>query len=174
FSTYASWWIKHAIRNGIRQTREIVHIPAKFRDLSARWQREATRQQTASGIPMTPQEIAAAMSVSQATECKVRRSLAQHFSGCTPSLPVAAEHALPDTRELAPDGRLMQREEEVNEWLWWEMGGIIMDLSVCRLACEATPCRDQCRGRNRSVLRRRCVPRLTSMNRRRHEGSGWT
>ncbi len=111
FSTYASWWIKHAIRNGIRQTREIVHIPAKFRDLSARWQREATRQQTASGIPMTPQEIAAAMSVSQATECKVRRSLAQHFSGCTPSLPVAAEHALPDTRELAPDGRLMQREE---------------------------------------------------------------
>lgn len=111
FSTYASWWIKHAIRRGIRQTKEIVHIPAQFRDLSARCQREATRQQIASGIPMTPQEVAAAMSVSQATECKVRRTLSQHFGGCTPSLPEAAEHALPDTRELAPDGRMMRREE---------------------------------------------------------------
>lgn len=111
FSTYGSWWIKHAIRRGIRMSRETVHVPAQVQDLSARLQREAGRQQAISGTSMNSQEILATMSVSTATKTAVRRALSHHLSNARASLPTVTEQSLPDTRELSPDGRLLYRED---------------------------------------------------------------
>ncbi len=54
------------------------------------------------------------------------------------------------------------------------VGGIIMDLSSWCLACEASPCRDLCRGGNRCVLRRRVSlvsPRRTGVGMRARAGT---
>lgn len=111
FSTYGSWWIKHAIRRGIRQSREIVHIPAQVQELSARLHREAARHQTISGNSMSAQEMSAMADDSLATKATLRRALSRHPGNGQSSLAAAKEHALPDTRELAPDGRILHRED---------------------------------------------------------------
>ncbi|MBY0112936.1 MAG: sigma-70 family RNA polymerase sigma factor [Phycisphaerales bacterium] len=111
FSTYGSWWIKQAIRRGIRTSREIVHVPNQIQDVSARLQRESARHEAATGISMNPQEILAMMSVTSATTTTVRRALSHHLSNSRASASSVGEQSLPDTRELSPDGRMLRREQ---------------------------------------------------------------
>lgn len=111
FSTYASWWIKHAIRRGIRQNREIVHIPAQVQDAAARLQRESARQEVTSGVSMNTQEVLATISVNGATKTAARRALSHQGSSPQGPLATVSEQSLPDTRELSPDSQILHRED---------------------------------------------------------------
>jgi RNA polymerase primary sigma factor len=61
FSTYASWWIKQAIRRAINSKVKNVRVPAYMADIVSRWRRVS--KELAQGLERdaTPAEIAEAM-----------------------------------------------------------------------------------------------------------------
>jgi RNA polymerase primary sigma factor len=61
FSTYASWWIKQAIKRALINATQPIHIPAYMVELIAKW-KDASRQLEAKlGHPPSLQQLAEAM-----------------------------------------------------------------------------------------------------------------
>jgi len=61
FSTYASWWIKQAIKRALINSVQPIHIPAYMVELLAKWRRATARLQDELGRPPTQEEIALAL-----------------------------------------------------------------------------------------------------------------
>ena len=58
FSTYASWWIKQAIKRTLINAVQPIHIPAYMVDLIARWKEASRRLEEKFGRQATTQELA--------------------------------------------------------------------------------------------------------------------
>lgn len=58
FSTYASWWIKQAIKRTLINAVQPIHIPAYMVDLIARWKEASRRLEEKLGRQPTTQELA--------------------------------------------------------------------------------------------------------------------
>jgi len=58
FSTYASWWIKQAIKRTLINAVQPIHIPAYMVDLIARWKEASRRLEEKLGRQATTQELA--------------------------------------------------------------------------------------------------------------------
>ena len=58
FSTYASWWIKQAIKRTLINAVQPIHIPAYMVDLIARWKEASRRLEERLGRQATTQELA--------------------------------------------------------------------------------------------------------------------
>ncbi|MBA4027542.1 MAG: RNA polymerase subunit sigma [Planctomyces sp.] len=58
FSTYASWWIKQAIKRALINAVQPIHVPAYMVELIARWKQAARRLEASLGRPPTLQEMA--------------------------------------------------------------------------------------------------------------------
>ena len=106
FSTYASWWIKQAIKKALINTVQPVHIPAYMVDMINRWKLATRELQESLGRAPTLAELAERM---QMPERKVRiiRRAVRAFSAPTQS-PAAADgtmlsEMLPDDRTPPPD-----------------------------------------------------------------------
>ncbi len=63
FSTYASWWIKQAIKRSLINAAQPVHIPAYMVELVAQWKRTCRHFEETHGRQPTMQELADAMDV---------------------------------------------------------------------------------------------------------------
>jgi RNA polymerase primary sigma factor len=63
FSTYASWWIKQAIRRAMLNSLQPVRVPAYMMDLVARWKRTGRELEERLGRTPTLAELAEAMQV---------------------------------------------------------------------------------------------------------------
>ena len=61
FSTYASWWIKQAIKRALINAVQPIHIPAYMVELIARWKRTTRDLEDTLGRPPTMTELAEAM-----------------------------------------------------------------------------------------------------------------
>ncbi|MCC6661737.1 MAG: sigma-70 family RNA polymerase sigma factor [Phycisphaerales bacterium] len=61
FSTYASWWIKQAIKRALINATQPIHVPAYMVELIARWKEASRRLEAQLGIPPTLQQLADAM-----------------------------------------------------------------------------------------------------------------
>jgi RNA polymerase primary sigma factor len=61
FSTYASFWIKQAIRRGLINTAKTVRIPAYMVNLLTKWRRAMAKLQEDLGRPPTQEEVAASL-----------------------------------------------------------------------------------------------------------------
>ncbi len=59
FSTYATWWIRHAITRGIANTGRTIRLPVHAGDTLARLQKARTRLELKYGRPATMTELAA-------------------------------------------------------------------------------------------------------------------
>jgi RNA polymerase primary sigma factor len=55
FSTYASWWIKQAIKRTLVNALQPIHIPAYMVELVARWKEASRRMEDELGRPPTTQ-----------------------------------------------------------------------------------------------------------------------
>lgn len=64
FSTYAIWWIRHAIVRALANQARIIRLPVHVERLLARYAREQQRLTQDLGRPPTAEEIAAAMGTS--------------------------------------------------------------------------------------------------------------
>jgi RNA polymerase primary sigma factor len=114
FSTYATWWIKQAIRRALVNTVRTVRVPAYMVELIARW--KAVQQdlhQTTGRFP-TQEEIADALDLGDDNERLVKRALrASQLSTRSLSHDDADQIAdsLEDERARRPDEELFDAYE---------------------------------------------------------------
>jgi len=57
FSTYASWWIKQAIKRALIGAGQPVHIPAYMADEISRWRRKSAELERRKGRPPAAEEV---------------------------------------------------------------------------------------------------------------------
>lgn len=61
FSTYASWWIKQAIKRALINAVQPIHVPAYMVELIARWKQASQKLERALGRPPSLPELAEEM-----------------------------------------------------------------------------------------------------------------
>jgi RNA polymerase primary sigma factor len=61
FSTYASWWIKQAIKRALINATQPIHVPAYMVELIAKWKQAFRHLEAELGYPPSLQELAAEM-----------------------------------------------------------------------------------------------------------------
>lgn len=116
FSTYASWWIKQAIKRTLINAVQPIHIPAYMVELIARWKETTRRLADEMGRQPTMEELAEAMEVTPKKLQIIRRAL----KACsTPTqAPLAEDGEIMDIGDVfedyrleAPDVSMAQTEE---------------------------------------------------------------
>ena len=116
FSTYASWWIKQAIKRTLINAVQPIHIPAYMVDLIARWKQTTRRMEEELGRQPTMQELADEMGLPLKKLLIVRRAVKAYHA---PSQAPAKEDGeaadlgdiFEDTRQQAPERNVEQRED---------------------------------------------------------------
>lgn len=78
FSTYASWWIKQAIKRSLMNARQPIHIPAYMLELITRWKAMEMELAERYGRPPTPVELAKEMGLSRSQLNYLRRAVRAH------------------------------------------------------------------------------------------------
>ncbi len=116
FSTYASWWIKQAIKRTLINAVQPIHIPAYMVELIARWKQIVRKQEDELGRTPTMQEIATAMMVTPKKLQIIRRAMkAYHSSSQAPAgedgETLDFADLFQDYRSEAPMEALEQNEE---------------------------------------------------------------
>jgi RNA polymerase primary sigma factor len=116
FSTYASWWIKQAIKRTLINAVQPIHIPAYMVELIAKWKEAMRRLEDELGRTPTSQELAQAMDIPAKKLNIIRRAMKAFHSA--PQAPAnedgqSMEFAdlFQDFRTEAPDETLAQTEE---------------------------------------------------------------
>ncbi|MAE62010.1 MAG: RNA polymerase subunit sigma [Planctomycetaceae bacterium] len=116
FSTYASWWIKQAIKRALINAGQPIHIPAYMVELIARWKRAGRELEGKLGRPATIEELAEAMEMPPHKLRYVRRAVRAHQRPTQMSQHVGAEDMtlgdlLPDENTPAPHDALLAEDE---------------------------------------------------------------
>jgi RNA polymerase primary sigma factor len=114
FSTYASFWIKQAIKRAIVNTGRPIRIPAYMNELLAKWRRASSRLQDELGRPPTEEEVAGDLNLRPKKLRIIKKALGIFNSmPVTGSLlgerPVAEGHL--DPRNCPPDTVLAHAED---------------------------------------------------------------
>ncbi len=102
FSTYASWWIRQAIKRSLISAVKPVDIPAYMVDMINKWRRAAARLECERGRRPTQTEIARAMGLSRKKVDVIARA-ARAFSSPFQAVSDDAEWSLSEM--LADEGR---------------------------------------------------------------------
>src|SRR5207237_3872371 len=84
FSTYASWWIKQAIKRALINTVQPVHIPAYMVEMIARWKQAQREFHEQHGRTPSIQELAEHMKMPERKVRIIRRAV-RAFSAPTQS-----------------------------------------------------------------------------------------
>lgn len=116
FSTYASWWIKQAIKRTLINAVQPIHIPAYMVELIARWKQTNRKLEERLGRQATIHELAAEMGLPVKKLLIVRRAVKAYHA---PSQAPAKEDGegadlgdlFEDTRTAAPE-RDVERKED--------------------------------------------------------------
>jgi len=116
FSTYASWWIKQAIKRTLINAVQPIHIPAYMVELIAKWKETTRRLEEELGRQPTTHELASAMEVPLKKLNIIRRAIKAFHA--PPQAPLgdngeAVDFAdlFEDFRGTAPDEAIAQTEE---------------------------------------------------------------
>ncbi|MGP1308829.1 MAG: sigma-70 family RNA polymerase sigma factor [Phycisphaerales bacterium] len=118
FSTYASWWIKQAIKRALINAVQPIHVPAYMVELVAKWKQTIRLLEDEKGRPPTTQEVAESMRLPAKKVRVIRRAVkALHAPSQSPTdqqgQAMSVSDILPDTRHCAPDEQV-SREDEVS------------------------------------------------------------
>lgn len=115
FSTYATWWIKQAIRRAIVNTVKIVRIPAHMVETIARWKSADAALAARLGRAPTVEEIARAMHLSPGNARAIRRIISATASSAQPvSLDVLSSlhEVIEDRAAPRPDQQFFDEDEK--------------------------------------------------------------
>lgn len=127
FSTYASWWIKQAIKRSLINSRQAVHIPAYMVEMIAKWKQAKARFVETEGHQPTIQELAGFMKLPERKAQMIRRAVTAFASSQQTSsedADLSLSETLADQRTPQPDeaifseteGRALQRLlDEIDE-----------------------------------------------------------
>ncbi len=114
FSTYATWWIKQAIKRALINAVQPVHIPAYMVELIARWKKASQDLTDDLGRAPSNQELAKAMDV-PARKVRIIRKAVRAFQ--RPGQATSAEDGadlmqlLADPRTPSPESQSLDRDE---------------------------------------------------------------
>jgi len=111
FSTYASWWIKQAIKRTLINAVQPIHIPAYMVELIARWKEASRRLADELGRPPTSMEMAQAMEVPPKKLQIIRRAMKAFHS--PPQAPTGEDGEAIDFADLFVDKRHDKPEETI-------------------------------------------------------------
>ena len=109
FSTYASWWIKQAIKRTLINAVQPIHIPAYMVELIARWKESTRRLEEELGRQPTTQELAGEMKVPIKKLQIIRRAIKAFHA--PPQAPVGDDGEVVDFADLFEDFRADQPDE---------------------------------------------------------------
>jgi len=113
FSTYATWWIKQAIRRAITNTVKTVRIPAYMVEIIAQWKSAALALTAKLGRKPTLQEIAVAIDLSPTKLNVIKRVVRASLAS---NQPVSLD-LMSTISDLLQDGRTKMPEETfLDEW----------------------------------------------------------
>ncbi len=111
FSTYASWWIKQAIKRTLINAVQPIHIPAYMVELIARWKETTRRLEEEFGRQPTTHELAQAMEVPLKKLQIIRRAIKAFHT--PPQAPVGEDGESVDLADLFEDFRNEQPDEAI-------------------------------------------------------------
>ena len=111
FSTYASWWIKQAIKRTLINAVQPIHIPAYMVELIAKWKETTRRLEEDLGRQPTTDELAAAMEVPIKKLQIIRRAIKAFHA--PPQAPVGEDGETIDFADLFQDFRTAQPDEVI-------------------------------------------------------------
>ena len=116
FSTYASWWIKQAIKRTLINAVQPIHIPAYMVELIARWKQTTRKLEERLGRQPTVQELATEMGLPVKKLLIVRRAVkAYHAPSQAPTKDDGEGAQLgdmfEDTRTRAPEQDVERKED---------------------------------------------------------------
>ena len=116
FSTYASWWIKQAIKRTLINAVQPIHIPAYMVELIARWKQTSRRLEERLGRQATIHELATEMGLPVKKLLIVRRAVKAYHAPSQAPVKEDGEGAdlgdlFEDTRTKAPDHDVERRED---------------------------------------------------------------
>jgi RNA polymerase primary sigma factor len=116
FSTYASWWIKQAIKRTLINAVQPIHIPAYMVELIARWKESSRKLEEELGRPPSLQELAKAMKLPVKKLQIIRRAVkAFHAPAHAPTgddgEALDFNDMFEDTRHAAPEESVERKEE---------------------------------------------------------------
>ena len=117
FSTYATWWIKQAIRRAVADKGKTIRVPAYMVELVAKWrQADSTLRKDLSREP-SPSEIARYLKLSNRKLTAVKRALhaSATSSSSAPDLMWMFADLLPDEKTRPPEEDAELRSSA--EWL---------------------------------------------------------
>jgi len=112
FSTYATYWIKQAIRRALTNKSKTIRLPAYMVETIAKWKQASARLVEELGREPTPAEVAKRLGISSRKLGIIRRALRATASPTqVPDMMWMFEDVLSDSRIPAPDQVLLDSEE---------------------------------------------------------------
>lgn len=111
FSTYASWWIKQAVKRALINATQPVHVPAYMVELIAKWKEASRRLEAQLGYPPSLQELATAMDL-PVKKIKIIRRAVRAFSTSSAGA-VGADGDLLGMSEVIADSRAPSPGESI-------------------------------------------------------------
>jgi RNA polymerase primary sigma factor len=116
FSTYASWWIKQAIKRALINAAQPIHVPAYMVELIAKWKQAVARFEDEHGRGPTPQELSKIMGLPIKKINIIRNAGRAMFSPNQGPIDHDGElmsfsEVLTDTRAGQPEDSVLHRDE---------------------------------------------------------------
>ncbi len=116
FSTYASWWIKQAIKRALINATQPIHVPAYMVELIAKWKEHSRRLESELGHPPSMQQLADAMNLPVRKVRIIRRAVKAFQAPARGVTDVDGEllslgDMLADTRHPTPDDHVLRGDE---------------------------------------------------------------
>jgi RNA polymerase primary sigma factor len=112
FSTYATWWIKQALRRAILSHGRAIRIPPYMLEMIAKVKNTATRLSSVLGRPPTVQEIAREMSIPASSLTPIHQAMQATVSANQPLLTdidQSLADGIKDYRFPGPEEQFFQR-----------------------------------------------------------------
>jgi len=116
FSTYASWWIKQAIKRALINAVQPIHIPAYMVELIAKWKRASQELEEKFGRSPSIQELAEAMEMPPKKVRIIRKAVnafqrPAHSGGSVDGDGPALSDMLSDPKTVSPDEQVLALDD---------------------------------------------------------------
>jgi RNA polymerase primary sigma factor len=112
FSTYASWWIKQAIKRALINAVQPIHVPAYMVELIAKWKHATYRFEEQHGRQPTLEELSKAMGLSM-KKVSIIRNAGKAFHSASQA-PIGNDGEAMSFGEVISDSRTARPEESVH------------------------------------------------------------
>lgn len=116
FSTYASWWIKQAIKRALINATQPIHVPAYMVELIAKWKDASRKLEAQLGTPPSLQQLADYMQLPLRKVRIIKRAVKAFQTPTSTATDqdgdlVGLSDLLADTRHGTPDDRAFKSDE---------------------------------------------------------------